>query len=179
MNVKLNREIKAFCPDFGPVRQILRDSGAVFVETKEQIDRYYRLPELGKGEGTSRLKLRTESERSELIYYRDDYEDDTRVSHFHLWQMPDPGTIEVLEAALGMRVVVRKRRELWHRDNIKFNLDEVEGVGRIFELEAQDMDGHDIEEQVEEYRSLLVPHIGPYIASSNEDLVRDDSERVA
>ena len=179
MNVNLNREIKAFCPDFGPVRQILRDSGTVFVENKEQVDRFYRLPELSEGEGSRRLKLRTEGDRRELIYYRDDYEDDTRVSHFQLWQMPDPGTIEVLEAALGMSVVVRKQRELWHRDNIKFNLDEVEGVGRIFELEAQDMDGHDIEEQVEEYRGLLVTHIGPYITGSNEDLVRDDSERVA
>ena len=52
-------------------------------------------------------------------------------------------------------------------------------MGRIFELEAQDKDGHDIEEQVEEYRSLLIPHIGPYITGSNEDLVRGDSERVA
>ena len=85
----------------------------------------------------SNFELR--ASRSELIYYRDEYKDDTRVSHFQLWQMPDAGTIEVLEAALGMRVMVRKRRELWHRDNIKFNLDEVEGVGRIFELEAQDM----------------------------------------
>ena len=111
MNVNLNREIKAYCPDFGPVRQILRDKGAVFVETKEQVDIYYHLPELGEGEGTRRLKLRTENERSELIYYRDCQEADTRVSHFQLWRMPDPGTIEVLETALGMRVVVRKRRE--------------------------------------------------------------------
>ena len=179
MKVNLNREIKAYCPDFGPVRQILRDKGAVFVETKEQVDRYYHLPELGEGEGIRRLKLRTESERSELIYYRDYQEADSRVSHFQLWQMPDPKIIEVLESALGVRVVVRKRRELWHKDNIKFNLDEVEGVGRIFELEAQDKDGHEIEEQVEEYRRLLVPHIGPYITGSNEDLVRSDSERVA
>ena len=34
MNVNLNREIKAYCPDFGPVRQLLRDKGAVFIETK-------------------------------------------------------------------------------------------------------------------------------------------------
>ena len=133
---------------------------------------------LCEAHGTRRLKLRTESERSELIYYRDHQEADTRVSHFQLWQMPDPGIIEVLEAAQGMRVVVRKRRELWHKDNIKFNLDEVEGVGRIFELEAQEMDGHDIDAQVEEYRSLLLPHIGAYITGSNEDLVGSDSGRI-
>ena len=179
MNVNLNREIKAFCPDFGPVRQVLRDKGAVFIETKEQVDRYYHLPEPSEGEGTRRLKLRTEGKRSELICYRDHQEADTRVSHFQLWHMPDPRIVEVLETALGMRVVVRKRRELWHKDNIKFNLDDVEGVGRIFELEAQDRDGHDIEAQVEEYRSLLAPHIDAYITGSNEDLVSNSPERVA
>ena len=178
MKVNLNREIKAYCPDFGPVRQLLRDKGADFIETKEQVDRYYNLPELAEEEGARRIKLRTEGERSELIYYRDHQEADTRVSHFQLWPLPDPGTIEVLEAALGMRVVVRKRRELWHKENIKFNLDDVEGVGRIFELEAQDKDGHDIEAQVEEYRRLLVPYIGAYITGSNEDLVRSNSEWV-
>ena len=175
MKVNLNREIKAYCPDFGPVRQILRDSGATFIETKEQVDRYYHLPGLEEGAGTRRLKLRKEGEKSELIYYRDYHENDTRVSHFQLWQVPDCGTVEVLEAVLGKRVVVRKIRELWHKDNIKFNLDEVDGVGRIFELEAQDKDGHDIDAQVEQYRRLLVPHISDYITCSNEDLVRSSS----
>ena len=93
MKVSLNREIKAYCPDFGPVRQLLRDKGADFIETKEQVDRYYNLPELAEGEGARRLKLRTEGERSELIYYRDHQEADTRVSHFQLWPLPDPGTL--------------------------------------------------------------------------------------
>ena len=105
MQVNLNREIKAYCPDFGPVRQILRDKGAVFIETKEQVDRYFHLPELAGGEGIRRLKLRREGERSEIIYYRDHQEVDTRVSHFQLWPMPDPGTIEVLEAYLGGAII--------------------------------------------------------------------------
>ena len=175
MSVHLNREIKAYCPDFAPVRQLLLDRGAIFIETKEQVDYYYHLPELGEEEGTRRLKLRIEGEKRELIYYRDYHETDTRVSQFQLWQMPDHEVIEVLDAVLGNRVVVRKQRELWHKDNIKFNLDNVEGVGRLFELEAQEWDGHDIEAQVEEYRRRLVPHIGPHIACSNEDLVRSRS----
>ena len=85
--------------------------------------------------------------------------------------MPDHQVVEVLDTVLGHRVVVRKQRELWHKDNIKYNLDNVEDVGQIFELEAQADDHHDIEAQVEEYRSRLAPHIGPYIACSNEDLV--------
>ena len=171
MTASLNREIKAYCPDFGPVRQILSDSGACFIETKEQVDYYYHLPDLGEGDGTRRLKLRIEGERSELIYYREHHEGDTRVSQFQLWQTPDHEVIRVLDTVLGRRVVVRKQRELWHNDNIKFNLDNVDGVGRIFELEAQEEDGFDIEVQVEEYRRRLTPHLGPYIYGSNEDLV--------
>ena len=175
MSLLLNREIKAYCPDFTPVRQVLRDSGATFIEAKEQEDYYYHLPELGVEKGTRRLKLRVEGEKKELIYYRDYQETATRVSQFQLWQMPDLEVIDVLDAVLGNRVVVRKQRELWHKENIKFNLDNVEDVGQIFELEAQADDDHDIEAQVEEYRSRLVQHIGPYIACSNEDLVMSRS----
>ena len=31
MQVNLNREIRGYCPDSGPVRRILRDRGAVFI----------------------------------------------------------------------------------------------------------------------------------------------------
>ena len=175
MSVQLNREIKAYCPDFAPVRRILKDSGAIFIETKEQVDRYYHLPRLGEEEGTRRFKLRIEGEKRELIYYRDHQETDTRVSRFQLWEMPGHQVMEVLDAVLDSRVVVRKQRELWHKDNIKFNLDSVDGVGQVFELEAQECSGRDIEAQVEEYRRLLVDHIGPYIHCSNEDLVTGSS----
>ena len=171
MSVHLNREIKAFCPDFVPVRRILRESGASFIETKRQLDCYYRLPDLESEAGTRRFKLRSENEKTELIYYRDHHETGTRISEFQLWQMPNREVLEVLDAVLGVRVVVRKKRELWHLDNIKFNLDCVEGVGQIFELEAQQADGHDIVGQVEEYRSRLSPYLGAYITCSNENLV--------
>ncbi|MCE2459071.1 MAG: hypothetical protein J4G14_14870, partial [Dehalococcoidia bacterium] len=101
MTVHLNREIKAYCPDFVPVRQLLKDDGATFIETKEQVDYYYHLPELGNDEGTRRLNLRIEGKKKELIYYEDYQETDTRVSQFQLWQMPGHELLEVLDAALG------------------------------------------------------------------------------
>ena len=58
MNIHLNREIKAYGPDFEPVRKLLRDVGATFVEAKEQVDYYYHLPAVVDTEGTRRLKLR-------------------------------------------------------------------------------------------------------------------------
>ena len=133
LSVHLNREIKAYCPDFAPVRHVLRDHGATFVEAKEQVDYYYHLPALAEDKGTRRLKLRVEGEKRELIYYRDPQEADTRVSQFQLWPIHDPLVIEVLDVALGNRVIVRKQRELWHKNNIRFNLDTVEDVGQIIE----------------------------------------------
>ena len=172
MRINLNREIKAYCPDFEPVRKLLRDAGATFVEIKEQVDYFYHLPAVGDSEGTRRLKLRVQNGKTQLIYYYDIQETHSRVSQFQLWELRDSHIQEVLEAALGIRVVVRKQRELWRKDNVIFNLDTVEDVGQIFEVEAQQEDGYDIEAQVEECRRLFGPCLGPRITGSNEDLVK-------
>ena len=171
MDVRLNRELKAYCADFAPVRQILRDLGAVFVEVKEQVDFYYHLPVGSSEEGNRRLKLRVEKGKGELIYYCERQESNARTSRFQLWETDDPGIGEVLNSALGTRAVVRKQRELWEKDNVVFNLDTVQEVGRILEVEVQQKDGYDIDAQVDEYRDLLSPHLGDDIVGSNEDLI--------
>ena len=44
MGIQLNREIKDYCPDFKPVRGLLRGLEAAFIEVKHQTDFYYHLP---------------------------------------------------------------------------------------------------------------------------------------
>ena len=171
MTLRLNREIKAFCSDFEPIRRLLQGSGAVFAEVKEQVDYFYRLPANDDKGGTRRLKLRTEKGNRQLIYYHDRQEGNARTSTFQLWEISDAQLQEVLKAALGIRAVVRKSREMWHRENVIFNLDTVEEVGQILEVEVQEEDGCDIESQVEEYKRLFEPYLGDYIEGSNEDLV--------
>jgi predicted adenylyl cyclase CyaB len=41
-----------------------------------------------------------------------------------------------LAAALGVRGVVRKRREIHHYHNVRIHLDDVEGLGTFVEFEA-------------------------------------------
>ena len=171
MDVRLNRELKAYCADFAPVRQILRDLGAVFVEVKEQVDYYYHLPAGMSAEGTRRLKLRVEKGKGELIYYCDRQEGSARTSQFQTWGTDDAGIGEVLNTALGTRAVVCKQRELWLKDNVVFNLDTVQEVGQILEVEVQRKEGYDIDAQVDEYRGILGPHLGDDIVGSNEDLI--------
>ena len=171
MNVQLNREIKAYCSDFAPVRQALLDVGAAFVEVKEQVDYYYHLPDRGDPGGTRRLKLRIEHGKGELIYYYDRQERGARTSNFQLWEMAEFQVKDVLDAALGIRAVVRKQRELWRKENAVFNLDTVEDVGQVFEVEVKAVEGTDAEAQVAEYRRLFSPFLGEDILGSNEDLV--------
>ncbi len=171
MNVQLNREIKAYCPDFVPVRQTLREVGATFIEVKEQVDYYYHLPSRGDAVGTRRLKLRIEHEQGQIIYYYDRQEKGARTSNFQLWEVNDAQVKEMLDAALGRRAVVRKRRELWRKGKVVFNLDVVAEVGQVFEVEARAVAGHDADAAVAEYRRLFSPYLGQDIPGSNEDLV--------
>ena len=171
MTLRLNREIKAYCPDFEPVRRVLREWEAVFIEVKGQVDYYYHLPESADIGVTRRLKLRVEKGKRQLIYYVDRQEGGARTSRFQIWDINDPQLEEALDESLGTRVIVRKSRELWHKENIIFNLDTVEGMGQILEIEVQDKDGWDIEAQVEECHLLFGAFLGGYIDGSNEDLV--------
>lgn len=171
MDFRLNREIKAYCPDFEPVRKILREQGAEFVEVKEQVDYYYRIPPVEGAGGTRRLKLRVEQGKGTLIYYWDRQEAGARTSRYQLAEADDPRVGDLLDAALGVKVVVRKQRELWRKDNVIFNLDTVEGVGQILEVEVLEEDGCDIDALAKEYGRLFARCLGGYISGSNEDLV--------
>jgi adenylate cyclase class 2 len=170
MGIRLNREIKAYCPDFKPVRSLLQGLEAVFIEVKHQTDFFYHLPPDVNVAGTRRLKLRVEEGKTEVIYYCERQENGARTSHFQLWEATDPPIREILDAALGVRVIVHKQRELWRKDNVVFNLDTVEDVGQVFEVEAQARDNWDSDQQVLESRRLFGPYLGQDIVGSNEDL---------
>ena len=172
MELRRNRELKYYCKDFATARRLLQDCGAVFVEVKEQVDYYYHLPAADRPEGTRRLKLRVEQNAAQLIYYCERQDAGARTSRFQLAEVNDPRTGAALAAALGVRAIVSKRRELWRKDNTIFNLDTVDGVGPVFEVEVQEADGRDIDAQVDEYRRRFAPCLGDYISGSNADLVK-------
>lgn len=170
MTTQLNREIKAYCPNFDPIRDILRNSGASYSETMEQVDYYYNLPDPVMQDGTRRLKVRLENNSAQVVYYVEGEESGARTSRFQIWGLNGAQTKEVLDAALGVKAVVRKQREQWIKDNVKFNLDQVETIGQVLEVEIMSQEGQDIEAQLTEYRKLFDPHLDEHIVGSNEDL---------
>lgn len=171
MTMQTNREIKAYCPDFGPVRRALTDLGASYVEHTDQVDYYYNLADTAEGSSRRRLKIRIDKDAPQVIYYEDGQDSGGRTSSFRVWGLNGHETKEMLDAVLGVRAIVNKQREIWSKDNVIFNLDDVESLGRILEVEIRLDDGFDVEAQLKEYQELLGPFLGEQIVGSNEDLV--------
>jgi adenylate cyclase class IV len=168
---RLNREMKSFCDDFRPIRRILRDIGATLAGQKDQVDYFFFLPDLPGKAGSRRLKLRIDDGKPRLIYYYDRNQPGSRSVEFQVSEVNDPQIKDLLEIALGVRTIVRKRREVWQKGNATFNLDRVHGVGNVFEVEVQVSDAGDELEQIAHYRHRFGPYLGADIVGSNEDMV--------
>jgi adenylate cyclase class 2 len=139
-----NIELKCRLPDLEGARAIAKSLATRELGTIRQTDTYFQAKQ-------GRLKLReVEGQAAELIAYARPNTDDARASDYYIIRIDDPaGLLAALQATLGIRVVVRKTREvfLWH--NVRIHLDEVEGLGVFLEFEAvlkegiNDARGHD------------------------------------
>lgn len=131
MPLNQNLELKARCPNPERVRAVVRSLAPGEAEVQIQTDTFFPVP-------SGRLKLREiEGRSAELIWYERPDREDTRTSRYYRVPVADPGLLKLaLGAGLGVRGVVRKRREitLWH--NVRFHLDEVDGLGTFLEFEA-------------------------------------------
>lgn len=126
----LNVEIKARCNNPDSMRSYLQANGAVFKGLDEQTDTYFNV-------SNGRLKLREGNIENNLIYYERNNQAGPKDSKFHLVKVEDAtGLKEVLTKANGIKVVVKKRREIYYIDNVKFHIDEVPGLGSFAEIEA-------------------------------------------
>jgi adenylate cyclase class 2 len=133
-----NVEIKARCADLAAMRRAVRNAGAVWERDLEQVDTYFSVRQ-------GRLKLRREDggEQTLIFYLRPD-DDAPKLSRYELVRIArDQPIAAMLEQALGVKTVVRKRRQLWRRDNIRIHLDEVEGLGTFIEFEVEVVPGRD------------------------------------
>ena len=91
---------------------------------------------------------------------------------FRRCEVRDSNIKDVLTAALGIDVVVRKNREVRRAERAVFNLDRVYGIGQIFEVELELDEQERHVQQQKCYDYLLQPYLGSEIQGSNEDLVR-------
>ncbi|MGB7158971.1 MAG: class IV adenylate cyclase [Tepidisphaeraceae bacterium] len=134
-----NIELKSRLANLSAAREAALRLGARDAGLLEQTDTYFHCT-------TGRLKLReTVGRDAELIAYARPDHPDARASDYHLISVAEPGPLKRgLANALGVRVVVVKRRQLliWHDStdlaevNVRIHLDEVQGLGSFCEFEA-------------------------------------------
>lgn len=133
MGMALNIEIKAKTNDPEFIRSYLRNSRAEFKGIDLQTDTYFNVP-------SGRLKLREGNIENNLIYYERKNTAGAKESSFELVKVPDAKTLkDVLTRSIGVKIVVKKKREIYFIKNVKFHIDEVESLGNFAEIEASDL----------------------------------------
>lgn len=160
-----NVELKAVDPDPQGTLVRARALGAGDQGVLIQRDTYFHARR-------GRLKLREEQPGSAHLigYARADEDPDVRVSEYRIVPVPDPVALrDTLEAGLGVRVVVEKRRRLLLWGSVRIHLDEVRGLGAFLELEAVAPAGSDLTQE-----RALVDHLREVLGIT-DDRLRDGS----
>jgi adenylate cyclase, class 2 len=157
----LNVEIKAKCgnPEF--IRDYLLTNKADFKGLDEQTDTYFNV-------SNGRLKLREGNIENNLIFYERNNQSGPKSSQFNLVKVEDAnGLKEVLTRSMGVKVVVKKKREIYYISNVKFHIDEVPGLGSFVEIEAGNILADLNEEKLKFQCDFYVTELG----IKQEDLV--------
>ncbi len=168
----INIEIKARCDEPARIRNILRSVQARFVGTDYQVDTYFVVP-------GGRLKLREGNVEKSLIFYRRADLSGPKQSDVWLYEPEDTLKLrELLEAALGRLVQVKKTREIYFVKNVKIHLDQVDGLGSFVEIEAQDFNGQytqeDLRDQCQRFLDLFQIPEQNLISRSYSDMLLDE-----
>jgi adenylate cyclase, class 2 len=145
----LNVEIKARCDNAEKIRNYLLENKADFKGTDLQTDTYFNV-------ANGRLKLREGNIENNLIYYERTNQAGPKGSDFILTKIPEVDKLkESLSKANGIKTVVKKKREIYYISNVKFHIDEVEGLGSFIEIEAgniiADLNKEELQKQCEFY----------------------------
>jgi len=164
-------EIKARCPDPERTAELIRKTGAEFKGRHSQVDTFYRVPR-------GRLKLRrSESGECLIGYLRPDLSGPKHCL-VNLYPCSDSELLDrVLSDALGVRITVKKQRQIYLLENVKFHLDRVEGLGSFVEIEVLGRRGVDSVETLradcEKYLGLLCIRPEDLVEAAYADLLED------
>ena len=140
----LNVEIKAKCHNTEKIRDILNAKGANYKGVDNQTDTYFHC-------ANGRLKLRQGNIENSLIFYNRENKAGPKSSDIAFSKVAiDTQIKNVLSKALGVFIEVKKAREIYFIENVKFHIDTLENLGDFVEIEAIDDKGIYSEEELEE-----------------------------
>ncbi|MDP7322005.1 MAG: VOC family protein [Bacteriovoracaceae bacterium] len=175
MSKIINYEIKSRCSSHHKIESILKEEKAFFSGEDHQVDTYFKVD-------GGRLKHRRGNVENSLIYYQRSDLAEARESHVQLEKLVTDNSLEVLLAkALGINVVVDKRRKIYFIDNIKFHIDYVKDLGVFVEIEAIDEKGalslQELQEQCESYIKRFGLKRKDFLSLSYSDLVQESFKK--
>ena len=126
-----NIELKARLGDYANAKKVAMTIATKQLGTQHQIDTYFNCR-------NGRLKLRQiDGLKSELISYSRPNSEAAKASDYQIVPLSNPETLKAaLSAALGVRTIVEKRREVFLYHTARIHLDDVVGLGQFIEFEA-------------------------------------------
>ncbi len=166
---QINVEIKARCADPDRIRNVLKSNSADYKGTDYQTDTYFNVP-------NGRLKLREGNIENSLIFYSRPNQTGPKEAEVCIYQPEAISSLkELLTTALHVLATVKKKREIYFIENVKFHIDEVENLGAFVEIEAIDTSGDTardgLREQCEQYMRLFAIAEEDLIGCSYSDLL--------
>ncbi|HZP02424.1 MAG TPA: class IV adenylate cyclase [Terriglobia bacterium] len=169
----INFEFKARFSDEKRVRAVLKELRARFLGTDHQVDTYFAVP-------SGRLKLREGRIENALIFYKRLNARRARLARVEIMLLPRRNSLrKILASALGVLVVVKKRREIYFVGSVKVHLDQVRGLGKFLEVEAISQTGavRKARLQAQKFMKLFGVSTADIIPESYSDLVISRSGR--
>jgi adenylate cyclase, class 2 len=160
----INIEIKAKCFYPKKVEAFLVSANALFKGTDLQKDTYFNVP-------NGRLKLRQGNIENNLIFYNRNNQKGPKQSDFQLLPVTNASEMEnLLTEALGVKVIVEKKRNIYFLGNIKIHIDEVPQLGSFVEIEASNLSDRSLTvEQLHKQCTDLMQHF----EIKEEDLIEN------
>lgn len=129
-----NIEIKVEAKSFQDIVTILINMKATPKEKLSQIDTYYLI------KNSIRLKTREINKKNlELIYYKRANNQKSKKSSYDImpYEYKNKQNLKnILKKIFGVKVIVRKERQLWIYKNTRIHLDQVKNLGKYIELET-------------------------------------------
>ena len=168
-----NIEIKARTEDHDTLSRCLAGMNADFRGIDNQVDTYFNVRD-------GRLKIREGNVENCIVFYTRETTSSPRKCDYSLVPF-DLSQVDILRnlknlltASYGLRVVVKKKREIYYIGNVKFHLDSVEGLGMFVEIEAgatEDMGPDDLHRQCNHFMEVLGIGAGDCIGESYSDML--------
>lgn len=163
----VNLEFKASVFSLDGVKNIAIGLSATHLITLYQTDTYFNT---NKG----RLKLRENNvDEAQLIYYERGENSSDRWSHYKIYNVQDFSLLkELLMNAYGVKVVVKKERDVFMYKNARIHVDKVENLGDFIEFEViHESDVTKSSELLEFLRSSFESEISKVFLESYSDIL--------